>query len=92
LPDEMKKTMDQCHAAMMKVVDKLKAGEPATLCQFCQSYGGLEMSGAKTQEIKSAAGYITLVTSDNPEVVKKIHAHAKKTKTEYEKMLAATGK
>ena len=39
------------------------------------------------QEIESAVGAISLMTSDDPEVVKKIHAHTDRSNEEYKKML-----
>ena len=69
--------------------EKLKTGEEMYLCGFCQSYGGLHMAGANFENIKTKAGSIGLVTSHDPEVVAKIHAHGQKTIDEYNKMVAA---
>ena len=67
---------------------KLMAGEKMYLCGFCQSNGGLHMSGANFEHIMTNAGTIELVTSHDPAVVEKIHTHGKRTIDEYNKMLA----
>jgi hypothetical protein len=62
------------------------------LCGFCTSYSALVEAGAKVQEFETANGMVSLVTSDKPEVVKKIHEHAKRTIKEYESMMASKEK
>jgi len=69
--------------------EKLMTGEKMYLCGFCQSYGGLHMAGANFEHIEAKAGIIELVTSHDPEVVKKIHTHGQQTIDEYNKMVAA---
>jgi len=69
--------------------EKLMTGEKMYLCGFCQSYGGLHMAGANFEHIETKAGTIELVTSHDPAIVKKIHAHGQKTIDEYNKMVAA---
>ena len=86
IPDDYQGAMDRVHHNMQAVVKKLQSGEQMPLCGFCQSYGKLMEMGAQEQEIKSAAGYISLLTSDDPQVVKKIHEHAQKTIDEHQKM------
>jgi hypothetical protein len=74
---------------MEKTGQKLMSGEQMYLCGFCQSYGGLHMAGASFQTLETDVGYIDLVTSTDPEIIKKIHAHAERTIDEYKKMEAA---
>ncbi len=69
--------------------EKLMTGEKMYLCGFCQSYGGLHMAGANFEHIETKTGTIELVTSHDPAVVEKIHAHGQKTIDEYNKMMAA---
>ena len=69
--------------------EKLMSGEKMYLCGFCQSFGGLHMAGANVEHFETVAGYVELVTSRDPAVVEKIHAHGKRTIDEYNKMLAA---
>ncbi len=74
------KKMEETGALLMK-------GEKMDLCGFCQSFGSLMMSGAKMENVESKAGHIMLMTSSNPEVVKNIHAHVKRTNAEMAKMM-----
>ncbi len=69
--------------------EKMMSGEKMYLCGFCQSYGGLNKSGANFEHIETKAGMVELVTSHDPAVVAKIHAHGQKTIDEYNKMAAA---
>lgn len=71
---------------------KLMSGESLYLCGFCQSYGALHMAGANFENFETDMGYISLATSHDPAVVKKIHDHTQKTIDEYAKMVAAEGK
>ncbi len=68
--------------------EKLMTGEKMYLCGFCQSYGGLHMAGANFEHIEAKAGTIELMTSHDPAIVKKIHAHGQQTIDEYNKMTA----
>ena len=69
----------RAHKNMEKTGAKLMAGEQMNLCGFCMSMGGLFMSGAKMQNVETKAGHIGIITSDNEEVVSKIHEHAERT-------------
>ncbi|MEN8008144.1 MAG: hypothetical protein ABFS42_14075 [Candidatus Krumholzibacteriota bacterium] len=69
--------------------EKMMTGEKMYLCGFCQSYGGLHMSGASFEHIETKNGTIELVTSHDPAVVKMIHTHGQRTIDEYKKMVAA---
>lgn len=80
---------DRAVEKIEKVAAKMQAGEMVEMCNFCQSYGGLMMMGAKMESVETATGEISLMTSADPKVIEKIHAHAKRTVDEYEKMLAA---
>lgn len=72
----------EVHKHMMKNVEKVKAdaklGKKTELCGFCQGMGELDKAGAKHQVIQTATGVVTLCTSTDPQVVKRIHAHADK--------------
>jgi hypothetical protein len=80
VPKESVKEFEALHAKMMQSVDKVKseskAGKKVELCSFCEGMGSLEKSGAKHQVIPTATGAVSLITSSDPEVVKKIHAQA----------------
>ena len=75
------KNMEKAHAAMMK-------GEQTNLCGFCQSYGSLFQAGATMEKIEINSGQVMLVTSSDAKLVKKIHAHAETTISEFKKMKA----
>lgn len=80
IPADKKELFAKCEKEMKATAEKLTAGEDLPLCGFCQSYGQLLQAGAKEQEIKTeTGGSIHLLTSEKPDVVKKIHEHAKKT-------------
>jgi hypothetical protein len=70
---------------------KLMTGEKLYLCGFCQSFGALQMAGAQSEHIETGVGTINLMTSRDPAVVAKIHAHGQRTMDEYAKMVAAEG-
>jgi len=46
------------------------------MCGHCEYYGMLMASGAKFENFKTGAGYIDIITSDNPEILKKIRTYA----------------
>jgi hypothetical protein len=71
------------------VADRLAGGEDLPLCGMCQAFGGLMNDGAEPQFLMSKNGSVTLVTSDNSEVVARIHEWTDRTKSEMEKMMAA---
>ena len=83
---EYKDAYQQMGKAMEAAGAKLMAGEQLPLCNFCQSYGALMMAGAKAEMVETAGGDIGLITSTDPELVKKIHAHTQRTIDEYNKM------
>ena len=79
-PGKMKKELAKATAKMDQAIEQVKAdykeGKEPHLCSFCSSMADLMKSGAKEQEIKTKGGEIRLCTSDDPAVVKKIHAVA----------------
>jgi hypothetical protein len=76
-------------AGMDAAAQKLQAGEPMQLCNFCQSAGALMMQGAQMEQFETEGGTVMLMTATDPEVIKKIHKHGQRTIDEYSKMLAA---
>ncbi len=87
VPDDMKDDMDKANAGIQKTVAKLEQGEQMDMCGHCQYMGKMIMSGAKFKELQTVGVDISIVTSSDPEVVKEIHAFAKQSKIEHEKML-----
>jgi hypothetical protein len=90
VPKEMKKEFDAVSAKMMQAIAKVKAdetqGKEVELCHFCVTMGELMKLNAKQQHIETQTGAIHLCTSDDPAVVKKIHAMADKVIAEQKKM------
>ncbi len=64
-------------AAIGDLGQKIMKGEvnPMTLpmCGRCKEFGMLMMTGVKTEQIMGDAATVFLYTSDNPDVVKKMH-------------------
>jgi hypothetical protein len=90
VPKQYAKEFATLYDKMMQSVAKVKAdsqqGKTTALCSFCESMGELNKAGAKQQEIKTGTGAISLITSMDPEVVRKIHAHADKAIAEQKKL------
>jgi hypothetical protein len=89
IPADYEPAFERAGKNMEAVVKRMEGGEQVNLCGFCTSYGQLMMAGAKSEEIHSIAGHISMTTSDKPEVVEKIHAHAKTTIDEFKKWMEA---
>lgn len=90
IPAEHEKTMEKAHHEMEHAIKRAQDGEEMKLCGHCQSWGELMDMGANRQELDTVGGKITLLTSDDGEVVKKIQAHAQKSLDEFKKMMEAT--
>ena len=88
VPKKYREQMNAVHEKMKAVGEKAAKGGKLTTCGHCESFGKLVMAGAKTEEIKTDFGYISLVTSSDPEVVKKIHEHTDTTVKEFAAYLA----
>lgn len=74
-------TCDKMHATTPKPGDKM--------CGFCQAFGGLMQAGAKLSEVQTKFGAITILMSDDPQTVAKIHKMADRTIEETKKMEAS---
>lgn len=86
IPKDQQAAMEAVHKKMGETIAELTSGKELPLCGFCSGFGKLMEAGAKNQDIKTSMGTISLLTSDKPEVIKKIQEFAKRTQTEYEKM------
>ena len=88
IPEKHQAIMKDAHKKMKKTIAKLEAGEKMDLCGFCTSYGSLKEAGANIEEFETDGGImITLVTAERPELIEKIHQHAKKSMEEHKKMM-----
>jgi hypothetical protein len=90
VPKELKQEFDALGAKMMQAIEQVKAdsqaGKPVELCNFCAAMGELMKAGAKQQHIGTSVGAIHLCTSEDPDVVAKIHALADKAIAEQKKV------
>jgi hypothetical protein len=89
IPAEHQTTLEKSHQEMEQVIKRAEAGEELKLCGHCKSWGELLALGAHKQELDTVGGRITLLTSDDEQVVKKIQAHAQKSMDEFKKMMEA---
>ena len=58
---------------------------------ICEAYGKLMAAGVKVQEFKGEAANISLMTSDDPKVVKQIHEMADRTIKEHKMLMEHKG-
>ncbi len=74
-----------CCAKMEEAGKQMQTGQMLPMCGMCTQMGTLIMKGVKWEQFTSKHGDISLMTSDNPEVVKEIHALADRIEVEYKK-------
>lgn len=87
VPEHLQEKMNDCCKEMEETAMKVMSGQKeGQICGFCEGYGKLMAAGANQQEIETAAGRITLLTSDDAETVKKIQEHGKKSQEAAKKM------
>ena len=73
--------------AMMDEVGKeMEQGKQVYMCGMCEAYGALMMKGAQWEVVESGNVFVTMNYSDDPEVVKEIHAMTDRTKAEMAKL------
>ena len=75
-------TFEQCG-------QKMASGEQMPMCGMCSSYGQLMMSGAQMDQQQTRAGWVTVMTSQDPKVVAMIRTHGQRTIDEMAKWEAA---
>ncbi len=86
IEDDYKDEFAKAGEGMKKVgEDMAKTGTVPQMCGHCTAYGELMMAGAASQEFNGDAAMAFMMTSDNPEVVKKLHAFAEKNNAEMAK-------
>ncbi|MFH1373610.1 MAG: hypothetical protein ABII79_07440 [bacterium] len=93
---EFKAPYTEAMDAMKKLGEAMEVGKvdmaELKLCGACQHYGTLEAAGAKSEYIFGEAADIFLMTSDDPELVKKIQEYGQRNNDEMAKMEAAKKK
>ena len=89
---ECQKSYQEAMGAMMDLGQKLEKGEvdmkDIKMCGSCQHWGMLEKTGAKFEHVQGKTADIMLMTSDKPEVVKKIQEYGQRSREELAKMEA----
>jgi hypothetical protein len=83
------KYIKQWRAAEAKMEEegkKMEKGEQVPMCPACMAMGKLMMMGAKWESVNTAHGSVSMMTSDDPKVVKEIQAWGKKSMDELAKM------
>jgi hypothetical protein len=80
---------------MQALGEKMQNGEvnPMTveMCGHCQNWGMLAMAGAHMEAVYGEAVEVTLLTSDDPKIVAKIHTFAQHNIDEMTKMASHAG-
>ncbi len=64
----------------------MQATEMPYMCGYCCAHGEFYKAGLQLDHIRSKVGEIVIWTSDQPEMVKKLHAFAQRSREEYQKM------
>jgi hypothetical protein len=87
-----KAAYDQAMTAMTSLGEKMHRGEvdPASvkMCGHCTAYGELMMAGAKVENVDGEAADATLITSDDPQLVAKIHEFNNRTNREMAELMS----
>jgi len=72
-----KESMEKANAAMNRIGMEIQSGKrnPMTekMCGSCQQWGMLMGSGVEMEQVKGEAAEVTLMTSEDPQLVKRLH-------------------
>lgn len=83
---EYRDAYNKAMAAMMTLAKDMEDGKrnpmEVKMDGQCQAYGMLMMAGAKVEYVQSEPADLMVMTSDNPETVKKIHEFAERNRAE----------
>jgi len=71
---------------MEATAKKMQAGEKLPMCGMCEAYGAAMMKGAQSEEVQSGNIFVSLMYSNDPEVINEIHAMTDRTNDEMMKM------
>ena len=91
VPAAYEERFQKLMASMEATGAKMMAGEEMPMCRMCQSYGGLMMAGASMEQMQAGEAHISVISSADPAVIKKIRAHGETTIEEMKKWMAAEG-
>jgi len=78
--------------AMKETSEKMQKGEAVHMCGMCTAMGALLQKGVTMDYVETERGNITVMTSDNPELVKEIQAWGQRNKDEMAEMMMDEGK
>ena len=76
---QFQKQFEGAKARMKETLGKVVKGEAIDVCGYCISLAALLRTGAKAENVVTAASDIMLVSSTDEATIAKIHAHAQKT-------------
>ncbi len=89
---EYSAAMAEAGAAMEKLGQDIQTGKvnpmATEMCGHCQEFGMILMAGVHTETIKAQAAEVTLFTSEDPALVERMHAMAKRDAEELKEMMA----
>jgi len=90
---DFKESYQTAMGAMMHLGNEMETGkvkpEEVKMCNFCQNYGMLMEAGAKFEYIMGDGSDVTIISSDDPEVVEKIKKFGNRTNMELAKAMKA---
>jgi hypothetical protein len=90
--DAYREAYDEVGTRMQAVGQKVMQGEELPLCQMCATFGTFFSRGAKYEKVATKKGDFSLMTSDDPELVKEMHEWARHTNEEMAKFTASKNK
>ncbi len=86
---EFKESYKKAQAGMMAVAQSMESGEKTMadikMCGHCQQYGMLMFGGAKFDYVQGKGADVVVITSADPEMVKKIKAFGERNRVEHAK-------
>lgn len=81
---EFKESYLKAQKAMEKIAMEMSSGKTGiATCGHCDYFGKLMVAGARFEMVESGVGYIMLITTDNPEVLKMIHEFGQRNREEH---------
>ncbi len=89
---EYAEAMAEAEKKMAALGQKISNGEvnprSMKMCGHCMNYGMIMMGGVQMERVNGDAAIITLMTSDDPTMVKRLHAQVKRDTEEMAEIMA----
>ncbi len=93
VPEDYKEKYESASKHMQETSQQLMQGKQLPMCGMCQSMGTLFQSGKVSWEsFETGVGMVSVMTSTDPDIIKKIRAHAQRTIDEYKTWAAERSK